>query len=152
MISENDILYNTFSCMNFSEETQKAINDIVIYSINAYIDYYKGKSLEDLKREIDAEKNVAKSFYIYTLDLMLSGVFPETFCILTQNYYESTMQLIETQENIKTIRIQMLYVLYSSRLLHENNVNRFLEVANQFVSNKLFDVDYYKRIFDGIRS
>ena len=146
MTFESDVLYNSFSCMNFTDEEQKAVNDIVIYSVNTYIDYfYKGKNLKVFKADLDIEKNIAKSFFIYTLDLMLSGVFPETFNILTQNYYESKMQLLTTEDNIEVVRVQMLYVLYTSKLLHQRKINDFLDVANQFASNKLFDADYYKK-------
>ena len=49
-------------------------------------------------------------------------------------------------DNLDTIRIQMLFVLYGSKLLHTGDREMFLEVANQFASNKLFDVNYYKNI------
>lgn len=44
-------------------------------------------------------------------------------------------------DNLDAIRI------HGSKLLHTGDREMFLEVANQFASNKLFDVNYYKNIF-----
>lgn len=112
MIGEKNMLYNTFTCLGFSEELQQSMNELIVYM----------------------------------LDLMLSGLYPEGYQIMMKSYYETKMVSLASVENVQDIRIQMLFVLYGAKLLHEGNRERFLEVANQFASNKLFDASYYKNI------
>lgn len=57
------------------------------------------------------------------------------------------------QQSMKLIKrhglaftIQMLFVLYSFKILHTGDRGMFLEVDNQFAPNRLFDVNYYKSI------
>lgn len=142
MIDKKNILYNTFTCMGFSEEIQRSMNELILYMIDTYIDYaVKGNDLKE-----DHAGDMAKAYFCYALDLMFSGVYPETYQILMQNYYESKMASLSAADHSDAIRLQMLFVLYGSKLLHEGKREEFLEVANQFASNKLFDLSYYKSI------
>lgn len=147
MIDEDNILYNTFTCMGFSEELQKSMNELIIYVVNTYIDYaVKGKDLDISSLKDENTDDIAKIYFCYALELMFSGVFPETYQILMQNYYEAKMDLLAGTDKLGDIRIQLLFVLYASKLLHAGDRDMFLEVANQFASNRIFDVNYYRNI------
>lgn len=147
VIDRDNILYNTFTCMGFSEELQASMNELIKYVVETYIDYaVKGNELDSSDLKEDNVDDIAKKYFCYALELMFSGVFPDTYQILMQSYYESKMASLAGADNLDVIRIQMLFVLYGSKLLHTGNREMFLEVANQFASNKLFDVNYYKNI------
>lgn len=147
MIGEKNMLYNTLTCLGFSEELQQSMNELIVYMLDLYIAYYmEGKEPDSSNLKEDNANDIAKAYYCYALDLMLSGLYPEGYQIMMQSYYETKMASLASVENVQDIRIQMLFVLYGAKLLHEGNRERFLEVANQFASNKLFDASYYKNI------
>lgn len=147
MIDRDDILYNTFTCMGFSKEIQKSMNELILYMVDVYIDYtINDNDLYGNNLKEDNIDDIVKIYFCYSLELMYSGVFPDTYQILMQSYYESKMESLAGVDNLNAIRIQMLFVLYSSKLLHSGKKEEFLEVANQFISNRLFDVSYYKNI------
>jgi len=133
--------------MEFSEEIQASMNELIKYVVDTYIDYaVKGKELDSSNLKEDSVNDIAKKYFCYALELMFSGVYPNTYQILMQSYYESKMDSLAGVDNLNAIRIQMLFVLYSSKILHTGDREMFLEIANQFASNKLFDVNYYKNI------
>lgn len=147
MIDRDSILYNTFTCIGLTEEAQKSMNELILFVTEAYIDYaVKGNDLGSNDLKEDQASDMAKIYFLYSLELMFSGVFPDTFHILVQSYYESKMLSLTGTENLEAIRMQMLFVLYGSKLLHSGKREEFLEVANQFASNRIFDVNYYKNI------
>lgn len=149
MISEDNVLYNTFTCLKFSEKLQTSINDLIIYITDSYIEYVlKGNEISKEELSNNNIDDIAKIFFLYSLDMMFSGVYPDTYQIMLQNYYESKMLSIflSQSDNINDIRVQMLFVLYGSKLLHMGKREEYLEVANQFASNKIFDLEYYKDI------
>lgn len=147
MIDSDDILYNTFTCMGFSKELQTSMNELILYAVNTYIDYaINDKDLDTTNLKEDNLDDIAKIYFCYSLELIYSGVYPDTYQILMQSYYESKMVSLSGVDNLDAIRVQMLFVLYSSKILHSGNNEDFLEVANQFASNRLFDVNYYKSI------
>lgn len=133
--------------MGFSEELQATMNEIIKYVVDTYIEYVvKGNELNNSDLKEDNVDDIAKKYFCYAPELMFDGVFLDTYQILMQSYYESKMASLAGADNLDAIRIQMLFVLYGSKLLHTGDREMFLEVANQFASNKLFDVNYYKNI------
>lgn len=147
MIDNDNILYNTFTCIGLSEELQKSMNELIIFIMSTYIDYaVKGNDLSSNDLKEDNASDIARIYFHYSLELMFSGVFPGTYQVLMQNYYESKILSLSQAENLDAIRLQMLFVLHGSKLLHSGKREEFLEVANQFASNRVFDVDYYKNI------
>jgi hypothetical protein len=135
--------------LKFSEKLQTSINDLIIYITDSYIEYVlKGNEISKEELSNNNIDDIAKIFFLYSLDMMFSGVYPDTYQIMLQNYYESKMLSIflSQSDNINDIRVQMLFVLYGSKLLHMGKREEYLEVANQFASNKIFDLEYYKDI------
>lgn len=52
----------------------------------------------------------------------------------------------EHTRTLDDIRIQMLFVLYGCTLLHSGRREEYLDMANQFASNRIFEYDSYKNI------
>lgn len=149
MIARDNKLYNTFTCLELSEELQKSMNELIIYITESYIEFVvKGNDLNNKDLNESNPNDIAKIYFHYSLEMMFSGVYPDTYQIMMQNYYESKMLLLISSkvDNLIDIRIQMLFVLYGCKLLHMGKREEYLEVANQFASNRIFDIDYYKEI------
>lgn len=106
-MDRDNILYNTFTCMGFSEELQASMNELIKYVIDTYIDYaVKGNELDSSDLKEDNVNDIAKKYFCYAFELMFSGVFPDTYQILMQSYYESKMASLVGADNLDAIRIR----------------------------------------------
>ena len=148
MKNENNELFNSFTCIGFSTEKQKAMNELILFMLDKYIDYMiHGGDVTCGALCEDKDEDIPKMFFLYGMDLLLSGLFPEAYHILMQNYYDSKMSSLEGRKKFDDIRLQMLFVLQASLLLHEGRRKRFLEIANQFASNGLVNKKEYMDFF-----
>lgn len=139
MVDRSGELYNSFECMDFSEDLQKSINDLALYMVDSYVEISeKGGEINETGTDLP------KRFFGYALKLIFSGIYPETFEVLIQNYYESAIIKLLGDDDIESIRIRMLLVLQCSKLLHSGNKEQFLEVVNQFSSNRIFNISFYR--------
>ena len=160
MKNENNELFNSFTCMGFSAEQQKVMNELIIFIIDKYIDYMiRGKEVTCDALCEDKDEDIPKMFFLYAMDLLLSGLLPEAFRILMQNYYDSKMSSLEGRKNFDDIRLQMLFVLQASLLLHEGRRKRFLDKSAVYIimtkETELFTsncdlLDLYIQIIRGV--
>ena len=143
----DNLLYNAMECLELSDEAQNSVNGIIIYCTELYLELYNGrKKIIDIDEHLDESDpdNIAKNYFNYSTKFLVDGIKLDLFEVIMQNYYESKMlslvsnKITNKQYMLDCIRLQMLFVLHSSKLLCANEKKEYSYLVGQFTSNKFF--------------
>ena|GEM_PF-1968690 len=156
MSYEVNNLYNTMECLELSDKMQNSVNEIIIYCTGLYIKLSNDrKEILDIDKHLDESnfKNVAKNYFNYSMKLLTDGIKLDLFEAIMQNYYESKMLSLVSNKStyeehtLDCVRLQMLFVLYSSKLLYLDEKDEYLYLTSQFASNEIFDEYIYTKFY-----
>lgn len=147
---ERSKYYHTFTdTLRFDDEIQIAMDNLIVF-INDFYIKHETKSLKpkcnidfyNLEKDIHKEK-VAREYFKFGLTLIYHGLMPAALNIIMENAYEVIIDNFK-EENIKILRLELLFIKKSISLLHIGERKEFIDFCGQLVScnvdmNKYYD-------------
>ena len=140
------------SYLDLLEKTQYTMNEIATYSTEIYIEsFINAKDLYNENLDECSFNNIAKNYFHFAMKLIWGGTLPTLFEIMMQNYYESKMLSLSSSNEMEAnilicVRLQMLFVLQGSKLLHMGKRDEYINFAQQATSNLVFKSEDYRKI------
>lgn len=140
--------YHTFSdILNFSDELQGAMDNIVKYTSEFYIKSKKSAIICPCNStnfyELKEQKSI--KYLEYGITLIQGGIMPDLLEILMENIYEIIIDNCDENE-LKLLRLQLLFIKKSVKLFHTGNLKDYFFLCQQIVSNEV-NINEYKKFF-----
>ena len=139
------------TCLEMLGATRCTMNEIATYSTEIYIEsFINGRDLYEENLGESNSNNIAKNYFHLAMKLIWGGVEPTLLEIMMQNYYESEMLSLasnnEIEENILTrTRLQMLFVWQGSKLLYMGKRDEYINFAQQATSGLDLKLEDYRK-------
>jgi len=113
--------------LNFTDEVQKAMDEIVVFSNETFIEFINTgiKSKNEINLKQVKERHAFKYFEL-GIFLINGGVVPALLDVIMQNAYELIIGCFDSKDTIDVLRLQLLFVKKAISLLHQGNLTDYI--------------------------